>query len=222
MQTLRAQEIVRNLGVIRRNVALGQPLATCLSDLSIDYPTFQRWARVYDGRRLDSRTGDIQPWYTHPALDEIQGWDLRDQVILEWGGGFSTFWWARRCDHIFTIEADILWYRLILAQAARLALKNVTAVYRPLPPHQESFCDLPAGCVPNIVVIDGPRRLDCLRRALSLPHPFTLIFDNWQQEGAFMSNEAEYMMAPYRGVTYVQPDQVLRNNPWQTAIWDLI
>jgi hypothetical protein len=55
------------------------------------------------GRRYDSVTGEIQPWYTHLALDEIQKWDLHDKVVLEWGGGFSSLWWAKRCLRLFTI-----------------------------------------------------------------------------------------------------------------------
>ena len=173
------------------------------------------------GQRLDPFTGEIQPWYTHSALDEIQEWDLLDRTVLEWGGGSSTLWWARRTRCVFTIDHSSRWCRWISAQALKRSIKNITVLHRPLATCIDDYAQIPKGCVPNITIIDGAMRLECLTQALTLPRPVTIIFDNWQQENAFISIEAETLMRPFLGVSYAQPNPAPEQNPWQTAVWHL-
>jgi hypothetical protein len=49
----------------------------------------------------------------------------------------------------------------------------------------------------------------------------TIIFDNWQQRGAFMSPQAEPLMQPFVGTSYAQPERAHDKHSWQTAIWHL-
>jgi hypothetical protein len=176
------------------------------------------------GQQLDSLTGEIQPWYTPGALDEIREWDLKGKVVLEWGAGASTLWWAKRCRHVFAIETAPEWCEWVSAQVAAQGLKNITVVYRPVTPRTELFApytDIPEGCSPDIVVIDGIQRLACLKKALLLTRPFTIIFDNWQQENAFISPEAEALMKRFVGASYPEVSPWYEKHPWQTAIWHL-
>jgi len=53
-------------------------------------------------QRIDAITGEVQPWYTHAALDEIQQWNLDGKVVLEWGGGYSSL----IGDHLGAISDD--------------------------------------------------------------------------------------------------------------------
>jgi hypothetical protein len=174
-----------------------------------------------DRQRHDPRDDDLQPWFTPGALDEIQEWDLRDKTVLEWGGGASTFWWARRCASVFTIEADAGWVRWLQDRVNREGFDNVWVSYRHAHEMPAVFTRLPDDCRPDIVVIDGARRLDCLRAALVLPRPLTIIFDNWQQSGAFISPEAEALMRQYHGRSFPEISQRDGRHPWQTAIWHL-
>jgi len=59
-------------------------------------------------QKLDSN-GICFPWFTHPFLDVLDKWSLKDKVILEYGGGKSSFWWASRAKNVFTIEANQDW-----------------------------------------------------------------------------------------------------------------
>jgi hypothetical protein len=172
-----------------------------------------------DGRRLDLANGLVQPWFTHAALDEIQEWDLREKVVLEWGGGWSTLWWGHNCRHVFTIETSREWCNWISDRAIALGLENISISHRPLSAATEVYLALPRGCAPDIVVIDGYRRLACLKKVLTLPRPITLIFDNWQQEGAFISPEAVVLMKPFLGTSYPQMHPAHERHPWQSAIW---
>ena len=61
----------------------------------------------------------------------------------------------------------------------------------------------------------------CLVTALALARPITIVFDNWEREGAFVPSRARRVMRPYVGRSYPQPDLVTARWPWQTAIWHL-
>ena len=173
------------------------------------------------GRRADPITGETQPWYTHAALDEVQRWELAGRTVLEWGGGSSSLWWAGRCGQVFTIDDDAEWCAWIRAQAASRGLTNLRVIHRPSNLPADEFTRVPDGCAPDIVVIDGARRIECLARAVTLPRPLAVIFDNWRKGEPSVWHGGEALMAPYRGVSYAQHDAYVGHEPWQTAIWRL-
>jgi hypothetical protein len=183
--------------------------------------------QLCEWQRNDPELGVPQPWFTHAALDEIQTWDLEDQTVLEYGGGFSTLWWGHKCKRVFTIETDLEWISRIRDRLG--SGSNVTIFHRAIT-DLDQYTRLPEGCRANIVVVDAASagadivalRHACLERALTLPRPLTIIFDNWQQDSVFVSPLSERMMAPYEGQVYVQPDHMNhKGRPWQTAIWNL-
>lgn len=175
------------------------------------------------GQRRDKRTGEVQPWYTHPALDVLETWDLTGKVVLEWGGGHSTLWWARRAKHVFTIEGDPAWGDFIRQGGA----PNVTLIDKTLSGedirlHPAHYTTIPPGCTTDVVAIDDNHRTACLKAALGLPRPFVLIIDNWQQDYVYLDAEAAALMAPFRGRFFIQGDhRDHEGRPWQTAIWEL-
>lgn len=174
------------------------------------------------GQRRDAE-GMVQPWYTYPALDEIETWDLRGKVVLEWGGGYSTLWWASRCAHVFTIEGDPKWCEFIRdANPQNVTIIDTTPDGRDIRLDVEHYARIPEGCRPDIVCVDDQYRLECIRAALALPRPVTLIVDNWQQDHVFICPTAAALMASYPGRLHVQHDhRDHEGRPWQTAIWDL-
>jgi Methyltransferase domain len=50
------------------------------------------------------------PWYTFPCVHFLERRTYADKVILEFGGGQSTLWWAARAKHVITIEQDKDWH----------------------------------------------------------------------------------------------------------------
>jgi hypothetical protein len=173
------------------------------------------------GRRADLATGDVQPWYTHAALNEIQSWKLRDMIVLEWGGGDSSLWWAKRCRKVFTIEESAEWCNWISAQAVNKGIANLSVLHRPSSLHSNEYTKIPDGCEPNIVIVDGANRIECLAKTLMLPRPLTIIFDNWRKGNPSFWHQAEAMMSSYLGVSHAQHDVYVGHQPWQTAIWHL-
>lgn len=61
-------------------------------------------------RSAVSAEGEPIPWYTYPCIDFLRHRSFEGKRILEFGGGQSTLWWAKRAKNIVTFEGDKNWY----------------------------------------------------------------------------------------------------------------
>jgi hypothetical protein len=60
-----------------------------------------------------SKDGKPLPWYTYPIIDFLKYRTFEGKVVLEFGGGQSTLWWAARASHVVTLEGDYEWHNKI-------------------------------------------------------------------------------------------------------------
>ena len=60
-----------------------------------------------------TKRGKPLPWYTYPAIDFLKYRSYENKVVLEFGGGQSTLWWASNAKHVVTLEGDKEWYESI-------------------------------------------------------------------------------------------------------------
>jgi len=67
------------------------------------------WLRAWWVGKPVNRNGDPLPWITYPAIDFLSQFDFADASVFEWGSGFSTLWWAKRCKSITTVESGPNW-----------------------------------------------------------------------------------------------------------------
>jgi hypothetical protein len=174
---------------------------------------------LQDGQRRVHGTGEIEPWLTDTALDEITQWDLADKCVLEWGGGHSSLWWARRTRRVVTIEANARWADWIQERAVTEKLGHLHVVHRPLDDDAPRYSVAPPGLRPDIVVVDGAMRLECIKDALTLPRPLRLVVDNWDHPAGFPTPEALLLLRRFRGQTFADSAMLDARRPWQTAIW---
>ncbi len=162
----------------------------------------------------------VEPWFTHGALDEIENWKLDDKIVWEWGGGYSTRWWASRAKHVYTVEHSgdnpEWWAKL---EAFAIERKNITLRKC----DARNYASIPEGVLPSIVVVDGVYRTECIAWALErLLRPFTLIVDNWQQPGVYVDPHAVKLLEDVPGRIYEQIGYAVPTHmPWQTGIWKI-
>lgn len=136
------------------------------------------FASARDGQIRDQRQNYL-PWFTYPAIEALQNWDLSDKRVFEWGSGYSTLFWASRAKEVVSVEHNRSWYEKIhdLAPSnVRLTLAPIDKKedYHPSAELREQF-DAYAGAIDEtfqIIVIDGYAksrvRYQCARKAL--PH----------------------------------------------------
>lgn len=128
------------------------------------YLTESGWlASARSGRCVDS-AGQALPWYTYPAIHFLEQRVPGDAVVLEWGTGSSTKWWARHAAKVVAVEHDPDWYREVsedLPANAEVLLRSGTA--------PDSYVGAAGGSGAfDVVVVDGSFRLECLAAAPAL------------------------------------------------------
>ncbi len=179
------------------------------------------------GQRFDPTNNLVEPWLVNSAMDAIKTWDLADKLVLEWGAGLSTLWWADKCKYVFSIEANQQWFADIVARKNELGLQSKVEIhYRNVHEGDQTkidfYTEVPAWYTPDIVVVDGILRYECILKALTLLRPLTLIVDNWQQDYVFICPAAEEALRSFTGNIYLQEDHKDHDgHPWQTGIWTI-
>jgi hypothetical protein len=53
------------------------------------------------------------PWYTYSSIDFLRFRSYTEKYVLEFGGGQSTLWWAKRAKHVVSLEGSKDWYEKI-------------------------------------------------------------------------------------------------------------
>lgn len=174
----------------------------------------------------DDKYPTLMPWYTHGMLEELKKWDLSDKTILEWGGGWSSIFYSFYAKKLFTIEANPEWWIETSSTIKNINPNSHTDIFLRIVSEGDQskvgfYTDIPEGCEPDIVVIDGVLRHECLLKALMLPRPIIIIHDNWQQDG-FVCPASEELMAPYEIHNFIQEDHTDNHGrKWATAFWEL-
>lgn len=180
-----------------------------------------------DFQRFDPTNNLVEPWLTHPAMDVIKTWDLEDMNVLEWGSGLSTVWWADKCRYVYSIEADQKWFADVVHLKNEKGLdKKAEIHYRNVHEGDQTkidfYTEVPKWYTPDIVIVDGILRYECILKALTFLRPLTLIVDNWQQDYVFICPAAEEALKDFEKKVYIQPDHKdHEGRPWATAIFQI-
>jgi len=119
---------------------------------------------LWKGKPVD-RDGEPLPWITYLAIDFLKQFDFSTAHIFEWGSGFSTLWWAKRCRHITTVETNQPWIPYIQPMLP----SNVTLLTPEFEIEAESATISSRSDAFDVIVIDnnGPFRWRCAERAIS-------------------------------------------------------
>ena len=92
---------------------LNQNTDEMLNNLSIEYLTKTGYLESISFK-APIRNGLPIPWITYPALEFLEQTVSSNSRILEFGGGFSTLFWALRGNPIIYLENNDLWDNSIL------------------------------------------------------------------------------------------------------------
>jgi len=113
------------------------------------------------------------PWFTYPAIEFLSQFNYSDLDVFEWGSGNSSFYFAKKCKSIISIEINPEWYEL----NKEYKLKNQEFILS----NQEQF-DLEIlnyNQLFDIIIIDSIKRNECTNQALlKLKENGLIILDN--------------------------------------------
>jgi hypothetical protein len=154
-------------------------------------------------REPRDQAGQEIPWFTYPALECVEQWDLSTKRIFEFGTGHSTIYWSRHAQAVVGVESDPQWAARI---AARVREKT-TLVVEPdatryaarLMEQEEAF---------DVIVIDGIKRFQCVDPALArLRRGGVIILDNsdWHERSAARLRAAGLLQVDMTGIGPINP-----------------
>jgi hypothetical protein len=120
-------------------------------------------------RRL-VRTRAVSPWVVPAATKFVDLMLKPSDVLLELGSGSSTVWYARRVEHVLSLENDSEWARRVALQLAEQPNAEVRHCVL-----GESFAGALQELRPTILIVDHTdspifSRNDAIRMALQVPN----------------------------------------------------
>lgn len=119
-------------------------------------------ASLRDRRPIDA-SGTPIPWMNYSILAFLEERLRRDQILFEFGSGFSTIWFAQRVKEVVSIEYKESWYRILKEQVP----SNVQLVLQTEDVDGE-FCRTIArdGRRYDVVIVDARDRVNCVKQSL--------------------------------------------------------
>jgi hypothetical protein len=75
-----------------------------------------QWRSIAQRSAVD-RQGQPLPWYTYPAIEYLNTFDLSNCNVFEFGAGNSSLYWARRARTVTSVEDDAQWHEQVQARA---------------------------------------------------------------------------------------------------------
>lgn len=122
--------------------------------------------------------GAVAPvgWFTYPFLEHVEGCDMSELRVFEWGGGNSTIMWGCRCKSVVTVESNDSWFDFLKKNTANF--KNIKLFLSKDIDSYTKYIIYHINDI-DIILIDGRWRYECAVVALqNIPQNVIIILDN--------------------------------------------
>jgi hypothetical protein len=174
----------------------------------------------------DPENGLVMCWWTHPFLDVMRTWDLKEKTFLEFGAGRGTAWLRQRCKWVDSIEANSQWAGQAQKDCLEAGFDN-GAIYSAniadgIQGMQSSYFGLIPGRQYDVISIDGIYRTEAIEWAINhfKGREGLLIVDNLDQDFVWISPKAMELLEPYKGEIFIQPNHINHEGkPWNTRYY---
>jgi hypothetical protein len=117
------------------------------------------------------------PWMTNDEIELLEKYINKESIVLEYGSGSSTVWFAKRVHKLFSVEHHKQWYENI--NNSLIDSQNVEYYF--IPPSKEwvdyydgssiefyDYINKPLEKINNLdlCLVDGRARIDCCRAVI--------------------------------------------------------
>lgn len=189
-----------------------------------------------------------KPWMTQGSIDFIEKNLLSTDTVIEFGGGWSSIWWAKRAKYTLTVEASPEWASLLIKEMmphpnamAKWSLRFVPSDWNPTPDQLKPYWKanskhltvdsinnlsenyLKIEFDPTVIVIDGsirPKNIEAVDKYLKTNNTVRMIVvDN-------MESLRKYTVDNFNGFNqhdFHETDIKLipnhQNGKWCTSVW---
>jgi predicted O-methyltransferase YrrM len=97
------------------------------------------------------------PWLTEAMIQFLEGWLKPSDVVVEFGSGRSTLWFAERTARVISVEHEAGWHAEITARLKDQRVGNVTYVLAQDPDLYARAGDTPVDAA-DLILVDGFNR----------------------------------------------------------------
>jgi len=189
-----------------------------------------------------------RPWMTDGSIDFIEANLRTTDEVIEYGGGWSSLWWAKRAAFTLTVEADYKWASQLLNEVAahpelmtRWALRFVPSDWNPDATRPKQYWTANAAHLtpaaaelmtnrylwidfePDVFVIDGsirPKNIEIVDEYLKSHHrPRMIVVDNMETLSKFTVGRFD----GFRQFDFPEFDiekiPKHQNGKWMTSVW---
>ncbi len=114
------------------------------------------WYASIEKRFPCDKRGQPLPWMSYAAVALLAAKASADWDVFEFGAGYSTLWWGKRCQTVVSCEHNVAWSQLLLPQLPA----NCSLISLPLDeeyPHAARRTRRRY----DVVVVDGRKRVRC-------------------------------------------------------------
>jgi hypothetical protein len=148
-------------------------------------------------RRQICLPGVSQPGFTYQAISWLESRMSKTTSVFEWGSGSSTYYFAKYCERVISVEHDAEWARLLQDQLPENCTLNLECaddcdsdrIYSLKDGYRDKNFKRYVDCIDrydgtfDIIVIDGRARVACGEKALSKLSPAgCIVLDNSERD----------------------------------------
>ena len=120
---------------------------------------YGQYGSIRQKKSLNAKN-EVLPWYTYPAIEYLASLDFTESMVLEFGAGSSSVWWAGRSKSVLAVEHNKEW-----AETLQEKIDNLHIVFAST---QSEYLNAGAGNRFDVVIIDGMWRQECVNLTRTL------------------------------------------------------
>ncbi len=150
--------------------------------------------------------GSPIPWMTYSAIFQIEQYSFEGMTAFEWGTGYSSLFWAKRCAHLTTIDHNKEWTDFVKNKNS----KNIQAYTVDISDYATSITSFSQPF--DLIIIDGDTknkmRYSCAIHAMAkLATGGLIILDNsdWQPNACQLLRSNGFSQSDYMGLGPINP-----------------
>ena len=116
-----------------------------------------------NGCPLDA-AGNPVPWMNYSVVEFLEQRLVDSHRVFEFGSGYSTCFYARRCHEVISVEYDRDWHAMV----TKMIPTNAQVLYRATDEDGDycrSICEI--GQTFDVVIVDGDDRNHCVDQAIN-------------------------------------------------------
>lgn len=155
----------QKIGTILKLISEPKILSAIISQRETGYLFDVGWFESFKIKKAVDKYENPIPWFTYPSIDFLFSRLNKNQVLLEFGSGNSTLFFAKKTKKVISIEHNKDWFNIItklIPGNSNLILTVSDSILDYVSPIKDFTSKV------SIVVVDGLHRNECIKSSIEI------------------------------------------------------